>query len=496
MTTLALDNIINISVQQSLPSLLPANANDTVIFTEEQASSPDDFFIVGSLSEVATLYGTTSTTYSMVASIFAQNLSIKTGNGNLVLIPLLPSATSATSGSFVSADITANLANFQAISDGEFALTIDGQSPEVELTNLDFTNVTSLAQVASIIDSKLIDADVSENAGVITIASNSYGASSTIALSAVSGGSGTDLTGSDYLDSANGTTPAGVDASGETLVEAMTRIDGDETSNVSYVNILTDLRMDDAAVLATAQVVQAMDRIFWYGIRSKTDISGIATSIQTGSNTKTAIVYDNVSLANLNTLVAGAVSISASVNFAGVNTANTLMHKIVNTAQPSTFNQALINELETAGVHYYISYGARNGIVLSEANSFPDVQRDTIALKFALQVNAFNTLATTNTKIPQTTQGMEVLTGNIKQGVLSQFVANGVIAPGAWNGDTFGNTISLRDNVANVGYYVYYLPITQQSQADREQRKAPPIQIAIKLAGAIHKADIIVIIEE
>jgi hypothetical protein len=31
-----------------------------------------------------------------------------------------------------------------------------------------------------------------------------------------------------------------------------------------------------------------------------------------------------------------------------------------------------------------------------------------------------------------------------------------------------------------------------QAQADREARKSPPIQIALKLAGAVHTVDIIV----
>ena len=39
---------------------------------------------------------------------------------------------------------------------------------------------------------------------------------------------------------------------------------------------------------------------------------------------------------------------------------------------------------------------------------------------------------------------------------------------------------------AATGYYVYIQPFDEQSQSDREARKAPPIQIAVKLKGAVH----------
>jgi hypothetical protein len=73
---------------------------------------------------------------------------------------------------------------------------------------------------------------------------------------------------------------------------------------------------------------------------------------------------------------------------------------------------------------------------------------------------------------------------------LEQAVTNGLVAPGVWNGDTFG-TLKTGDTLTK-GYYVYSNPIDGQSQADREARKATPIQVAVKLAGAIHSVDVLV----
>ncbi|MFQ9492660.1 MAG: DUF3383 family protein [Bilophila wadsworthia] len=47
-----------------------------------------------------------------------------------------------------------------------------------------------------------------------------------------------------------------------------------------------------------------------------------------------------------------------------------------------------------------------------------------------------------------------------------------------------------RGDYLDKGYYVYTTPVAEQAQSEREQRKCPPIQIAAKLAGAIHFVDV------
>jgi hypothetical protein len=96
--------------------------------------------------------------------------------------------------------------------------------------------------------------------------------------------------------------------------------------------------------------------------------------------------------------------------------------------------------------------------------------------------------------------GLRQLAGAIKAGehgglaqVLAQAVANGFVAPGTWNSpELFGNPASLVRNVAQLGYYIYSAPVNAQTQAAREAREAPLIQIAIKYAGAVHSSSVIV----
>ena len=65
-----------------------------------------------------------------------------------------------------------------------------------------------------------------------------------------------------------------------------------------------------------------------------------------------------------------------------------------------------------------------------------------------------------------------------------------------WNSAlTFGDPEDMKRNITEKGYYIYSLPIAQQSQADREDRLAPVVQLALKYSGAIHKSDLLGFIE-
>jgi hypothetical protein len=77
--------------------------------------------------------------------------------------------------------------------------------------------------------------------------------------------------------------------------------------------------------------------------------------------------------------------------------------------------------------------------------------------------------------------------------VLERFIRNGSIAPGNWtSSETFADPEIFRQNITSRGYYIYSTPVAQQSAPEREARKAPLIQIAIKRAGAIHTSDVLV----
>lgn len=107
----------------------------------------------------------------------------------------------------------------------------------------------------------------------------------------------------------------------------------------------------------------------------------------------------------------------------------------------------------------------------------------------AIQNACYNVLYQSSSKVPQTDSGVNQLTNAIS-GACNDAVNNGLVAPGVWNADGFGELST--GQFLKAGYYIYAQPVALQSQADRETRVAPPIQVAIKLAGAIQELDVIV----
>jgi hypothetical protein len=99
-----------------------------------------------------------------------------------------------------------------------------------------------------------------------------------------------------------------------------------------------------------------------------------------------------------------------------------------------------------------------------------------------MQINVLNLLVT-SLKIPQTEDGM----GQIKavlNSACQTMVEQKFLAPGVWNGQ---NLLKLKTgDILDTGYLVQSQPINEQSETDRANRIAPPIYVAIKLAGAIH----------
>ena len=85
-------------------------------------------------------------------------------------------------------------------------------------------------------------------------------------------------------------------------------------------------------------------------------------------------------------------------------------------------------------------------------------------------------------KVPQTEAGVTSIINAINN-ACKKFVTLGFIAPGQWNGAECLN-LQTGDYLPD-GYLVQSEPLDEQSQADRDKRKAPPIYVCCKLDGSI-----------
>ncbi|ENB1047731.1 DUF3383 domain-containing protein [Salmonella enterica] len=179
-----------------------------------------------------------------------------------------------------------------------------------------------------------------------------------------------------------------------------------------------------------------------------------------------------------------------TVNFNGSNTTITLKFKQEPgiTYETLTTDQAAALDAKNCNVFVYYQNDTailQQGIMSS--GDFFDERHGLDWLQNYVQTNLYNLLYTSTTKVPQTDAGVTRLLSNVEQS-MDQSVTNELVAAGVWNGGPIGQLDS--GDTLTKGYYVYAQPISEQAQADREARKAPVIQVACKLAGAVHFADV------
>lgn len=490
MSILPISNVINVTVTNTPSGLTEKNVNSLALFTHETPNNLDAYGVYVNASQVAEDYGSDSLTAQMANAIFAQSPNIITGDGRLVIIPLDQSAP-ATAGTMTTADLTANLNDITAVTDGDLKVNINGVAHN--LTALNLSQATTWSDVAELLQARLLDVVVTATGNGISMSSKKVGDDSTVTLAAVAGGTGTNLAAVGYFSSGTTVNVSGDDATGETLLAAITRTAG----AVGYVGVLTTLDLEDDAVQAVADGIQALDRMFFHSFSCSQDIAGIINDITDASDKKTRCLLHLDSVATARLMRAAYAGRGCSVNFDGNSTAQTMNLKELATIEPDTLiTQTLWAAAEAAGADLYVSYDGVPSVVSNGANDYFDNQYANLALKFALETAGFNFLRQTTTKVPQTEKGMNGLKAAYAA-VMEQYVTNGCFAPGAWtSSDRFGDPETFDKNIANSGYYIYSLPIAKQQATDRNQRKAPLTQIAGKRAGAIHSGDVLVIVND
>lgn len=179
-----------------------------------------------------------------------------------------------------------------------------------------------------------------------------------------------------------------------------------------------------------------------------------------------------------------------TVNFTGSNTTITLKFKTEPGITYETLTTAQAAAIDAINGNVYVYYANDTAIIqqgVMANGDFFDERHGLDWLQNYVQTNLYNLLYTSTTKIPQTDAGVTRLMTNVEAS-LDQAVNNGLIAPGVWNGGPIGQIES--GDTLTKGYYVYADSVDNQAQSDREARKSPVIQAAIKLAGAIHYGDV------
>lgn len=259
------------------------------------------------------------------------------------------------------------------------------------------------------------------------------------------------------------------------------------------LGIADSVALSAADVLSVAAAIEAdtVTRVFAVttadgGVISTTSTDDLASKVKAAGYSRTFVQYSTAS----EYAALSAFGRAFTVDFTGSNTTLTLKFKTEPGVAYETLTSAQAAAVDAKNANVFVYY-ANDSAILQQGvmgnGDFFDERHGLDWLQNYVQTNLFDLLYGSTTKIPQTDGGNTRLLANVEAS-MDQAVTNGLIAPGVWNGGAIGQLAS--GDTLTKGYYVYSAGMASQAQADREKRKAPTIQVACKLAGAVHYADV------
>lgn len=381
------------------------------------------------------------------------------------------------------------IATWNAIANGGFTVTIDGGSPTA-VNGLDFSLAANLNAVAAVIEAGLAGAATCVYNSVYNrfeFTSATTGAASSVSFLSAAGGT-------DISDNLSGRQVDGAYLAGgivaETAAACVTLFDQRFGQTWYGLQIPEAVDVDH---LAVAGVIEASTNKHIYGVTSQdanilsaVSVNDIAYLLEQAGRTRTMVQYSSSSAY----AIASAMARILTTNYNGNNTVITLMYKQEPGVTAESLLESQMAALEDKNCNVFVSYNNETAIFErgTMANGyFVDEVTGTDWLAVTIMNELYNLLYTSPTKIPQTDAGTHLLVVTIES-VCSQGVINGLLAPGTWQSQGFG-TLNQGDFMPK-GFYVYAPPVATQTPADRAARKSVPIQVAAKLAGAVHTIDV------
>jgi len=491
-----ISNVVSVLLLSEPQLAQRANVNTIAVFTSELGilTSANRTEIYMDLPSVATDFGTNSEFYDFASVFFQQTPNPVAANGYLVAAywRAATEAVAATSATLTGTQLVEDtvVGEMQQINDGTLDIDVDGATEN--LTALDFTAVLTLENIATVIDTGLSGATATVDNLSIKITSDTTGATSLLTYT-TDPGTGTYIGSLLSLNSGSGATlvqgAAVASLTAETKEEAVTEaLSSDGFRSFVFIDTPTDDEREDLAALAQANNIISGD-VFNGAAYLEVDATNTVWKIKLAGQTNYRMFYSKT---NDRKLAVGVLSRMQTVLFTGTNTANTENLKNIVGVIPDGYTQSEITKAKNVGLDIYTTVKNVSVMFTSPANDFFDNVYNLIAYIDALEIDTFNALKGATTKIPQTIKGMNSLVDAIEK-TTQGFVNAAVFAPGTWTStELFGDHDTLKAQVLTKGYYVFANRLSDQSQADRQARLSPPIQIAVKNAGAIHKVNLIV----
>jgi hypothetical protein len=249
-----------------------------------------------------------------------------------------------------------------------------------------------------------------------------------------------------------------------------------------------------ADVLAVAAYIESCEpvSVFFY------DTDDADVLAKTADNVMDSLMDDSIrrTIGQYSTEDYAAVTImgyAMGSNTGLANSAYTLMFKPEVGITAEELTSAELAAIQDQNGNAYVTRGSTYNVfekgVMADGTFFDEVIfLDTLAN--GIQTAIISALQS-NHKIPQTEEGVTLLVNAITD-PCEEARSIGFIAPGVWDSATVLG-LNTGDALPN-GYIILADKISNQSAADRADRKAPPIYVCVKLAGAVQSAVINVLV--
>ena len=374
---------------------------------------------------------------------------------------------------------------WQAITDGGFDIQVDGAT--VQATGVNLSAATNLNGVATIIGTALGSAATIDYDGTrFTVRSTTTGATSTVNYAAA-----TALSTLLKLTADLALAPVG-GADAERFADAVAKL-ADASQDWYGITPATTAALGTDDILEAAAFVESSEASRIFGVTETSTLALDPTHTDDIPSKLKALGYKR-SFTQYSSgspfAVASIFGRAFSTNFSANNALYTLKFKQQPGIAYEQLTRTQARALQDKNCNVFVYYNTDQAIIqegVVASGAFFDEIHGLDWLKNAIEIELWNVLYASR-KVPQTNAGMNVLATVCKQ-VCEEAVFNGLLAPGTWNADGFGQLVR---GMEIPGYYVFFRDINLQAQSDREQRVAPPIQIAVKLAGAIHFANVVI----
>jgi hypothetical protein len=500
--TLSIDALIQVSVNLSPAAAQAQNTSVELVLGNSAVIDPvTRVRYYATLGGVAADFGTNAPEYLAANLWFAQTpqpTEIAIGRwvqsasaGQLICAPLAPAQLL--------------LSYWTALSEASFKVAVDGGSViNVDMATSPFAGALSLSGVAAVIQAAartaLSDSVVvvyNANFGRFEFTSPTTGASSTVSF-LTAGTTGTDISSTLQGRSTSSGAYVAVGLVAESAVSAATLFDN--MFGQTWFALTMPTINSDADHVAVASYIEGSGNKHIYGvttsegaiINNPSDTANIAYLLKALKLNRTYTQYSSTSPYAITSAFARILT----TNYGGNNTTITLMYKQEPLIAAENLNVTQLATLQGFNANVFAAYNNNTAILesfVSASNLYSDVLIGSDNFAIQLQTDIYNLLYLSQTKIPQTDSGTHQITTVIKADCI-QYVNNGFIAPGVWNVGGFGQLN--QGDFMPTGYYIFAPSVNTQNPTDRLARKSVPIQVAIKLAGAVQTVNLAVTVNQ